>query len=445
VTPLLETVDAGGKLVRVRKFACVGIAAALSLAAGCASSKSDAGGSSSTTAKSATGPAPGVTADKIKIGVTYVDTNSLKKVNLNFNLGDFKGSYQALANAINAAGGINGRKLELVFAPIDPTGTASADAACLKLTEDEKVFLIVGFFLNDAVVCPNSTHKTAIVGGFMTNERLAKSKAPWVTWNPDDDQPNAVLDELKQRGELDGKVAVVAAAQEKASMDNVVLPKLKSLGITPVETAVIDAPVNDTAALQTNVNLIAEKFKSAGADTVVVVGSSGANWPLYTQDNPYRPKNLFLDIYASRAFATNADTKSTAILKDSLSADSNAPDQARWDEAEMQKCVATLTNGGVDAAAKPPSQFDPDDMSNQPYQATFFSCADMALTKAVLEAAGKNLNYGTLAAAINGLKVTIPGDPAERTYGPPPAADGNPQAYLFAWDEAKKEFVLSNG
>jgi Periplasmic binding protein len=433
--------------VRVREFACVGIAAVLSLAAGCASSKSDAGGSSSTTKSepSATGPAPGVTADKIKIGVTYVDTAALKKVNLNFNLGDFKGSYQALADAINAAGGINGRKLDLVFAPIDPTGTASADAACLKLTEDEKVFLIVGFFLNDAVVCPNSTHKTAIVGGTMTNERLAKSTAPWVTWNPDDDQPKAVLDELSRRGELDGKVAVVAAAQEKASMDKVVLPKLKSLGITPVATAVIDAPVSDTAALQTNVNLIAEKFKSAGADTVVVVGSSGANWPLYTQDNPYRPKNLFLDILASRAFATNADTKSTAILKDSLSAGSYGPDQARWDEAEMQKCVATLTKAGIDAAAKPPSQFDPNDMSNQPYQATFFSCPDMALTKAVLEAAGKNLNYGTLAAAINGLKVTIPGDPAERTYGPPPAADGNPQAYLFAWDEAKKEFVLSNG
>ena len=54
------------------------------------------------------------------------------------------------------------------------------------------------------------------------------------------------------------------------------------------------------------------------------------------------------------------------------------------------------------------------------------------------QAAGQDLNYGTLESAIDGLKVPIPGDPTVRTYGPPPAADGNPTAYLFAWDEARR-------
>ena len=80
--------------------------------------------------------------------------------------------------------------------------------------------------------------------------------------------------------------------------------------------------------------------------------------------------------------------------------------------------------------------------SNQPYQAAFQACPDVALIRAWLEAAGKNLNYGTLESAIDGLKVTIPGDPTERTYGPPPAADGNPTVYFFNWDESKKEFVV---
>ena len=62
--------------------------------------------------------------------------------------------------------------------------------------------------------------------------------------------------------------------------------------------------------------------------------------------------------------------------------------------------------------------------------------------RAWLEAAGKDLNYGTLESAIDGLKVTIPGDPTERTYGPPPAADGNPTVYFFTWDESKKEFAV---
>ena len=185
-------------------------------------------------------------------------------------------------------------------------------------------------------------------------------------------------------------------------------------------------------------NLIAEKFKAAGADTVVVVGISGANWPTYTQDNPYKPKNLFTDVLAGRSFATNAATKSTAVLNGSFAGAGVGADQPRWDEPEMQKCVATLKKAGVKDADKPPSQFDPTDMSNQPYQATFFACPDMALLKAVLTAAGKDLNYGTLAQAIDGLKVHIPGDATERTYGPPPAADGNPRRLSITWNESKK-------
>ncbi|MCU1368628.1 MAG: hypothetical protein JWN39_4267, partial [Ilumatobacteraceae bacterium] len=96
-----------------------------------------------------TGDAPGVSADTIKIGVTYVDTEALKAVGLNYDLGPHAKVYQALADDINAKGGINGRKLQIVLAPIDPTNAAGADAACLKLTEDDDVFLITGFFLGD--------------------------------------------------------------------------------------------------------------------------------------------------------------------------------------------------------------------------------------------------------------------------------------------------------
>ena len=83
-----------------------------------------------------------------------------------------------------------------------------------------------------------------------------------------------------------------------------------------------------------------------------------------------------------------------------------------------------------------------DDPGKQPYQAAFLACPAVALTKAWLQAAGPDLNYGTLGSAIDGLKVAIPGDPTPRTFGPPPAADGNPTAYLFAWDPATKDFVI---
>ena len=61
----------------------------------------------------------------------------------------------------------------------------------------------------------------------------------------------------------------------------------------------------------------------------------------------------------------------------------------------------------------------------------------------LLEAAGEDLNYGTLQAAGEGLgELSIPGDPSPRTYGPGTAADGDPASYLFTWDADRDEYVL---
>ena len=73
-----------------RKFAYLCLAAAMLVLIGCASdAETDAGGGGSST-PAATGPAPGVTDDSIKIGITYVDTASLLKSGLDFDLGDHK-------------------------------------------------------------------------------------------------------------------------------------------------------------------------------------------------------------------------------------------------------------------------------------------------------------------------------------------------------------------
>jgi hypothetical protein len=105
----------------------------------------------------------------------------------------------------------------------------------------------------------------------------------------------------------------------------------------------------------------------------------------------------------------------------------------------MQECVQTLSDAGQDTPTPADSGDDP---SNQPYQAAFQACPDVALMQAWLTAAGEDLNYGTLAAAADGLEVAIPGDPTARTFGPAPDADGAPSAYLFTWDEAAGDFVL---
>ena len=73
-----------------------------------------------------------------------MDTEALVASGLNYDLGDHEAVYTALFDAINADGGINGRQVELVFAPIDPTNPAPAEEKCVQLTEDDDVFLVTG-------------------------------------------------------------------------------------------------------------------------------------------------------------------------------------------------------------------------------------------------------------------------------------------------------------
>jgi hypothetical protein len=376
--------------------------------------------------------------------VGYVDTEALKAVGLDYDLGPHALVYQALIDDINATGGINGRQLELVLAPLDPTGPASAEAACLKMTEDDDVFLVTGFFLNDATMCPLEAHATAVVGGGMTADLVGRAQAPWWTWTADPDRSGVVATEFAERGELDGTVAVYMAAADSAEYDNYVKPALDEAGIEVVDVGIMDAPTDDTAAMQNSIRLIAERFKASGADTVLMVGIGAANWPqVMADDTSYRPKLLFTNLQAARAFTTSEATTDTTILEGALMGGGYGPDQAYFDTEAFQECVAILSAAGVETPS--PDGFDPDDRANQPYQAAFQACPDIWLTKALLTRAGENLNYGTLEAAGDGLVITIPGDPTERTYAPFPSADGDPSAYIFNWDEANQVFAMVEG
>lgn len=409
---------------------------------GTETSATDAPGSD-TVDQSLTGAAPGVSDDSIKIGITYVDTEALVAVGLNYDLGDHQAVYQALIDDINAKGGINGRQLEAVFAPIDPTNAAGAEAACLQLTEDVDVFLMTGFFLNDATMCPLEVHGTAVVGGSLTADLVSRAQAPWVAWLPSSDQAADITHTFAERGELEGNVAVYMAAADQPDYEENVKPALDEIGIEPVEVGVMDAPTDDTAAIENSVRLIAERFKAAEADTILMVGIGAGNWlQVMADDTTYRPTLLFTELNAARAFWTSAETTDTSILEGAVVGGGYGPDQARFDEATFQECVGILSAAGVETPS--PDQFDPDDAANQPYQAAFQACPDIWLTRAALTRAGENLNYGTFAAAIDGLTLTIPGDPTERTYGPAPD-DGDPTAYIFRWDESIKNVVLDEG
>lgn len=404
-------------------------------AAGCTSGSDSGAKSTGTTV--ASGPAPGVTADAIKIGITYVDLEAIKDLT-NINHGSYEDAYRAVIADINANGGINGRKLEPVFAPVNPIGTVPAEEACVKLTQDEKVFAVLGFFQADAPLCYVETHKTAVIGGTMTKERLARAAAPWFTTDPGEDLETDVVKAFAKNGTLDGKLAVFANTQDADLLNKTVLPLLKTLGVHPVANAVLDAPPDDVAAQNQAVNVIAERFKSSGANKVLIIGGGGINWANAMEKSPYRPKLVFTGTNSIAAFYNDSASRDLSLLQGAVAGGLYGPAQAVYDEPAMSKCLAVQKKAGVKLT--PPDDV-PEGKPAQ-YVSSFAACRTLALFRAIAEKAGKTLNYGTFDQAGTSLgAVHIPGDPTSFHFGPTPARDGNPAVTTYVWDPAKKDFV----
>jgi hypothetical protein len=343
----------------------------------------------------------GVTKDEIKIGVTYVDTAALKSAGININHGDYEKSFNAVINDLNAKGGVNGRKIVPVFAPVNPIGTDPAQAACVKLTEDEKVFAVVGFFLNDGPLCYLEQHDTPVVGGTITSEYLARAKAPWYTLEAGDQATGLVVDALAQEGVFKkGKIGVISHSQEKPLLDNVVVPALKRNGVK-YTSAIIDAPASDTVAAQAQADTIIQRFKSDGIKTIlsagnaiVAVGRGVAKLP------DYRPRLVSTSQNTMQAYVSDKGSD-LSVMKDAITGNVSED----FNNPELQKCYDLVQKATGDTIVETPAQGQP-----SPVTSASVACRYINLFAGLAAASGKNLTTATFGkAAQKAGSIDVPG------------------------------------
>jgi ABC-type branched-subunit amino acid transport system substrate-binding protein len=359
--------------------------------------------------------APGVSNDEIKLGVTYPDLDAIRSVT-DISHGDYKTTYNAVIDELNKKGGVNGRKIVPVFAPINPIGTAPAQEACLKLTEDDKVFATVGFFYFDAPLCYVSQHDTPILGGTMDPTYLKQAKAPWMTLDSGPEVTPRAVDALVKSGDLKGKIGVVGVAtEEKNLLDAAVLPSLKRNGIKNT-VAIIDAPLSDTVAATQQAGTIAEKFKSEGIKTVLLVGAAPSAFSNALKNSDYRPKLVGTPFSTFQGAALNKATD-PALWKGSATADI----AAEFNDPSLQQCygIVEKATGKTILEQAPPGTPD--------YQASArAACQYISLFSQLAGVAGKDLTVAGFGKAAGKLgSVTIPGlgtikyDPKTHTWQQP--------------------------
>ena len=384
------------------------------------------------------GSTRGVTDDTIRIGITFPDLTSVDQLSVNH--GDYEATFRALIDKINADGGINGRQIEPVIAPINLSGEGNADAVCVQLTEDEEVFVVVGFFLGEAALCYLEGHQQAIVGGSQTEDFLARAQAPWFTTDFGSDFEGDAVAELAESGALAGTVGVAATTGNQPLIEASILPALEAAGIEVVELAYNDAPPTDTAAAEAQNAAILQRFEAAGIDTILTASNDGVGIATALETSSYRPRLLMTNYNAMNSFINDETGRDTSVLEGSVGAGGYGPEQAIIDEPNMADCVQTIKDAGIEWV-------DPADWTEgpRPFISARIACWSLSLFQAIATRAGENLNYGTYEEAGNTIgPVQIPGYPDPFNYGPPPSADGDPPLYIWTWDPALGAYTIED-
>lgn len=219
----------------------------------------------------------GVTAKTVKVGFTVLDTGGLGRtgVAIGVSVEQQRDAWIGYAKEINERGGINGRAIEPVVVSYDPVNENSQRQACLRLTQDEKVFAVVGGFnFPVAVSCVTRENATPLFSGYPStqDEVFATSAGRFVTMYPKASRMMATMvaaldnaDQLKGRtiGILNQQQndpgAKTSAALEKA---------IEARGYAVKRRADLSA---DTGTSASQIPVTVNQFQADGIDTVFVL------------------------------------------------------------------------------------------------------------------------------------------------------------------------------
>jgi ABC-type branched-subunit amino acid transport system substrate-binding protein len=252
----------------------------------------------------------GVTAHSINVAFPVSNLTSLAS-NFGFE-GDTEFGAQTAAihtfvNAINDAGGINGRKINPIIANFDPTNEAGMRALCKQWTEGSPaVFAVldgVGDWTGDNELCVTQEGQTPFIGQWTTVTNWTQQGAPYLWWTgPDQAQILATVVSWGMSSGLlspTSKIGILAGdrTSDQVALNDYLLPDLRNAGLTDTLVETIPSNPSDQAASGAAAPLVVQRLKAAGVHSVIPLLPFNAFFPFLSQEvaQNYYPKLLLSD------------------------------------------------------------------------------------------------------------------------------------------------------
>lgn len=357
----------------------------------------------------------GVTAEAIKIGIVLVDYDAIAFA-VDFNRGDQEKIARTFVDAINADGGVGGRRLEPVFVeyPPIPGQEPSPLAVCTQLTEDEEVFAVLGVFIDftgEGQLCLARDHETVHIGHEL-EQRWIDEAPPGLLITPDttkEGRASVLLEVLAEEGTLDGrKVAVVGDQDTEQRVNDLIVAGLEDMGVETGSTAILSIAGEDTSAAQAQLDGFIERWKDEDVDTVFLAGNLVSAKQFVEKIKQEMPDVLLVTDNSSvlgeaqDLTASGADPNPYAGILTS----EGATRVERWEDPSpaLQRCI-DIYEEATGEEIVPPGEVTPgpDGKKAEIAVAVEDFCGELTMFEQIAEKAGANLTNDSWVEAVNGF------------------------------------------
>jgi hypothetical protein len=333
------------------------VLASAALGVSAASVATTAGAASTPTPVSqASTSARGVSAKSINVVFPLISFTSIEgeyEIESDAEYGEQIKAIDLFVNQINAAGGINGRKINPMIEKFDPTNTSEERALCKQWTEGTPpVFAVLdglGTWVGANQLCVTQEGHTPMLAQWTTTTNWTDQGSPYLWWTGTDDAP--LLAATVQWGLKSGrlghgkKVGVVVSdqASDQAALNNYLLPDLKKIGVVP-EIETVAASIGETASTDSDATLAVERFNAAGVKSVI----------------PLLPENAFTPYIGAETAQNYFPSLLLSDYQDEIEVALGLIPVPYEKAIDEQEGVTTETLGGIDSPV-PESQggYDP--------------------------------------------------------------------------------------
>jgi branched-chain amino acid transport system substrate-binding protein len=375
------------------------------------------------TGRASSGGTQGVTKDEIKLGIAIIDFSSIKDF-IDYTFGDTEAISRVFVDYINKNGGINGRKIVPVYKeyPPIPGGKPDPLSLCTAWSEDDKVFAVLGVFIDftgQGQLCLAKEHKVIHIGHELDQPWIDEAPGGLML-TPDATKETvaaAVVSLLSSTGRLKGKtVAVVGDKNNESRINDVIVPALKKAKAKMGSTAVLNITGTDTTAAQAQVDSFVEKWKTEGVNTVFLAGNLVSAKQFAESIKAGLPKATLVtdtDTALDQAKGEQEAGKNPNPYEGMISG-TGLTQSERWANKSpiLQQCVDIYEKATGTTVPGPDERATTSDGKQiNTDQAVTDACGDLFMFKAIAEKVGPNLTVKNWQKTVDSFgKIDLPPD-----------------------------------